>query len=286
MIIDVHSHVGNWVPGSWHPPRPPQVAGWVRTFYDLIELPREEFLEHHLRAASEVDRMVVFAIARGDATALNDEVADYVARHPDKFIGFASVDPTVHGAVAEAERAITRLGLRGLKMSPVYQHYDPTDRDRLYPIYEMAQAQDVPILVHQATTYYQFANLTDAQPYRFDRALRDFPRLTLILAHMGAPWYAECAALVRKHPRAYADISSNFHRPWTWYQALLTFYEWGVMDKLVLATDFPVITPAAQIEHLFKANAIPRAAGLPTIPEAALERIVSRNAEEALAPIL
>src|SRR2546428_790736 len=47
----------------------------------------------------------------------NDFVAGCVRRHPDAFLGFASVDPW-KGRAAEAElrRAVTDLGLKGLKL--------------------------------------------------------------------------------------------------------------------------------------------------------------------------
>jgi L-alanine-DL-glutamate epimerase-like enolase superfamily enzyme len=60
-----------------------------------------------------------------DVYVPNDYVAGYVAQHPEELIGFASVDPSEPGCVEALERAIKRLGLRGLKLGPVYQHVDP-----------------------------------------------------------------------------------------------------------------------------------------------------------------
>ena len=49
----------------------------------------------------------------------NDYVADVVRQAPDRFIGFASVNPLYQGpslAVKELERSVTELGLSGVKL--------------------------------------------------------------------------------------------------------------------------------------------------------------------------
>jgi hypothetical protein len=47
--------------------------------------------------------------------AMNDELAELVARHPGRIYGLASVDGyDGDNSAREAERAITELGLRGL----------------------------------------------------------------------------------------------------------------------------------------------------------------------------
>src|SRR5205823_11594756 len=75
---------------------------------------------------------VLLAWDAGTATGLppvtTDLVPSCVERHPDVFIGFASVDPW-RGKEAQAElrRAVTDLGLRGLKLHPSVQAFAPDD---------------------------------------------------------------------------------------------------------------------------------------------------------------
>ena len=68
------------------------------------------------------DRVCVFAFRapRIGVRVPNDYVAEYVATDPERLYGYASVDPTESGAVAELERAVLELGLRGLKLVPTY----------------------------------------------------------------------------------------------------------------------------------------------------------------------
>ena len=50
----------------------------------------------------------------------DDYVARYAAAHPDTLIGFLSVDPTQPGWERELEDGHRRLGLRGVKLLPMY----------------------------------------------------------------------------------------------------------------------------------------------------------------------
>src|SRR3984957_21009713 len=89
-------------------------------------------LPHHsVREMADVFRAadvlgVLFAWDAETNTGLppvtNDFVAGCVNAHPDVFLGFASVDPLQgDAAVAELERAVRELGLRGLKLHPTAQ---------------------------------------------------------------------------------------------------------------------------------------------------------------------
>src|SRR5690606_19841690 len=83
--------------------------------------------EEHHRAMEGVDRAVVVAF---DAPAVgfvvpNEYVAAYVARDPQRLVGFASVDPNRPDWKRRLHHAVEGLGLRGLKVGPTYQHFDP-----------------------------------------------------------------------------------------------------------------------------------------------------------------
>jgi predicted TIM-barrel fold metal-dependent hydrolase len=88
-----------------------------------------------------------------DPERCNDYVAAVVRAAPDRFIGFASVNPAFRGvpaAVAELRRAVQELGLSGAKLYPMYQHWSPADRDLAFPVYEAAGELGIPVMIHQA----------------------------------------------------------------------------------------------------------------------------------------
>lgn len=85
------------------------------------------------------------------ARAVNDGMAEVVARHPDRFPGFAASLPMHDGdaAVREAERAFTELGAKGVQIfSNVAGR--PLDEPAFRPIFDLVAARDLPILLHPA----------------------------------------------------------------------------------------------------------------------------------------
>src|SRR5260370_42341405 len=86
-----------------------------------------------------------------DPEKCNDYIAAVVDADPAHFIGFASGNPAHRGpaaAVAGLERAIMGLGLAGVKLYPMYQHWAANDRDLAFPISRKAPHLDIPVVIH------------------------------------------------------------------------------------------------------------------------------------------
>jgi len=124
-------------------------AAW-RLAWDFPE-PDPEAAEQPLetvadRWLAELDRYGIDRI--GFATGGgNDTLARAVARHPDRFIGFAHHNPFAPGATDELRRAVTELKLRGLKILAPALERRIDDRD-LYPLWEAVEDLGVPVLIH------------------------------------------------------------------------------------------------------------------------------------------
>ena len=69
----------------------------------------------------------------------NEVIADYVKQHPEKLEGWASVDPTQPDHMEQLDYCVNELGLKGLKLGPVYQHFDPQDR-KYWPLFKSARS--------------------------------------------------------------------------------------------------------------------------------------------------
>ena len=93
----------------------------------------------------------------------------------------------------------------------------------------------------------------------------------------GHPWQIDCFVVIRKHPNLYADISANFYRPWSYYNALRHATEWGVLHKLLLGSDFPIATPQETMDALWRVNDVIEGTKLPRVPEEELEKILHRD---------
>ena len=274
MIVDVHTHapnffmnvdedeVGNTEVNSSM--RPDQSGGVKLIFTD----------EEHLEGTKGADKVICFNMAIGPESP-NDATAAYANKYPDRVIGFMGLDPHDPNVLDELDRCI-ELGLKGIKLGPIYQKFHPLDR-RAYAIYARAQQLNLPILFHQGATYPRRAPLKYANPVLLEDIALDFPDLKLIIAHMGHPWFAEAIVTFRKQPNVYADISGLFYRPWQFYQAMSLCYEYGQLDKLLFGSDYPIATTAETLQGLRDVNKIVEGTNLPRIPEDEIEKIIHRD---------
>ena len=143
---------------------------------------------------------------------VNDWIARYCAAAPDRLIAFGSVHPKyVSDPGAEVDR-LAKLGIRGLKVHPSHQVFSPNSyRDGFGPlaaVYDRAQANGMPVMIHTGTSIFPGARNVYAQPMLADDVSIDFPDLVVILAHGGRPlWMDEAFFLVRRHKNMYMDIS-------------------------------------------------------------------------------
>jgi uncharacterized protein len=274
MIVDVHTHV--WErPAHLSDAFIADAKAAAGAAYKDIAVD----LDEHWRAMEPVDRAIVLGFRARHVGVLvpNEYVASYVGRHPEKLIGFCSVDPHDADAVEQLDHAVTRLGLRGLKVGPIYQNIHPQD-ERFLALMARAEALGVPVLIHQGTTFCSNVSLELANPILLQPIALKFPKLRMLIAHMGHPWIAETLVLIRKHPHFYSDISALYYRPWQFYNALVLAMEYGVLDKLLFGTDYPFTTPASTIAALKKVNDIAAGTNMPRIPEAKIEEMIYRDA--------
>ena len=238
------------------------------------------------QVSADVDVAIVFNIAvrdpeaatgiPGDPLRINDATAQFAAADPSRRIGFMSVHPDSPGALDELERCTAELRMRGIKLGPNYQGFDPLGPSARR-VYAEAERRRLPILFHQGTSPIRDAPLRYAHPLVMDEIAILFPELRIVMAHLGHPWQADTIAVIRKHPHVYADISAGFYRPWSFYCALRLATEWNVLEKLLFGSDFPVATPAETMAGLRALNRIPEASGLPSIPEDRIEAIIGRD---------
>jgi len=222
-----------------------------------------------------------------DPLKCNDYVAAVVRQAPERFIGFASVNPLFEGpdrAVAELERSVTELGLTGVKLYPMYQGWSADDREVAFPVFAKAADLGIPVMVHQAGSTRIDARLALGRPALLDDVGREFRDLVVIVAHCGIPWVEEAMFLLTKHPNFYADLSYHIatvsrQRLYTWLSSLEEYFV--PLEKLFFGSDYPgfLYDPVALRDKLLGVNS--DATGDP-IPQAKLDGLVGGNAAAVL----
>jgi 2,3-dihydroxybenzoate decarboxylase len=105
-----------------------------------------QVLSHGAPAAQWLDPETSVRLAR----AANDRAFETVQERPDRFAAFATLPtPDPEAAADELERSVTRLGFKGAMVHCTTNGVFFDDR-RFWPIFERAEALDVPLYVHPA----------------------------------------------------------------------------------------------------------------------------------------
>jgi len=250
LVIDVHVH----------PPTKEFLIDTLGTYGEAtcryFKVPLEpKTIEEMIVEFDEagVKKMVLLALDAETATGLpktsNEYIAKIVDKYPEKFIGFASVDPNKGRlAIKELEKAIYDLGLRGVKFQQSVQAFFPNDR-KFYPLYEKAVELKIPVVFHMGTTGWGAGlpggggiKLKYTNPMFVDDVAADFPELTIICAHPAWPWQDEMLAVAMHKSNVYIDLSgwSPKYLP----ETLIRYINVFLSDRCLFGTDYPFIKPS------------------------------------------
>jgi len=273
MIIDVHSHAWDY-PDHFSDDFREQ----ARRARAGVEVDLSVRFEEYAAHAAEPVRTIVFGgKARLSGLWVDDQyVARYASAHADRLIGFLSLDPTQPGWEEELRYGHQELKLRGIKLMPMYAGFRPDD-PRLDPLWQYAQQQHLPVLLHTGTTFVAQAPLEYTLPRHLDPVATRFPEVPIIMAHLGHPYEGECVVTARKHPHLFADISALHYRPFQFYHSLMLVQEYGVWDKILFGTDYPFTNVNATLAGLRRLNQMLAGTALPRLNEDAIERMIYRD---------
>jgi aminocarboxymuconate-semialdehyde decarboxylase len=170
---------------------------------------------------------------------VNDRLAEIVATWPERFVALGTVPlQDVDLAVAELERCVKQLGLRGVEINPSVNGMDLTDsRLKLEKFFAKAQALDVVIFMHpigftrgERLIDHYFNNVIGnpmettiaASHLIFDGVLQRHPKLKIVLPHAGG-YLAHYWARMDHGHRARPDCRTVIKRPPSYYLAKMYF---------------------------------------------------------------
>lgn len=211
MRVDVHVHpvlVKELIDSR------PSLLEDARELFDLRTAPQPLSTLLDEMDLCEVERSVLLAVdcpkLHGSKMPSNDEVANLVRQNGSRFIGFGSVDPDSNqNALTEMKRAKDQMGLRGLKLNPALQEFDPGSASAL-ELYKEAERLEMPILIHTGITFSNRFSIEHNTPLIYDDIARKHPKLKICLAHMGWPWLWEAVTVTIRNPNVYLDTAGTY----------------------------------------------------------------------------
>jgi predicted TIM-barrel fold metal-dependent hydrolase len=181
-----------------------------------------------------IGRSVVFAAFHSDYVQANREVAQIVARQPDRLLGFAFVHAArdrgrIGAIVAEA---VQEHGFVGLK---VHRHDAPISRE----ICEAARAHRLPVLYDLA-----------GESWVCELLATEYPDVDFIIPHLGSfadDWRAQLALIdhMERHPNIHAD-SAGVRR----FDLLEQAVRRAGAGKLLFGSDGPWLHPGVELAKI------------------------------------
>ena len=227
LIIDAHTHVDE-VPEF----------GWFDPPEKLIPL---------LDAAGIAQAIVM---TYTEAPAVNPHALDYlasaIARYPDRLIGFARLHPGYGDeAVRLLDRAITELGMKGLKLHPVGTLAHPGNAGTVRLIRRAAE--------YGAPTLFHCGDEPLTTPLEIAEAARKVPEATIILGHMGGYFHVDDAIAVAERYDNIVLETSAVPYPHKIGEAVRRL---GA-ERMIFGSDGPGCNPALEVEKVRLAGLSP-----------------------------
>jgi predicted TIM-barrel fold metal-dependent hydrolase len=230
-----------------------------------------QVLSHTAPSVQKLDPESAVRLAR----IANDRLHETVRAHPTRFAGFAALPtPDPKGAADELERAVTKLGFKGAMVHGLTNNRFLDDK-MFWPIFERAQALDVPLYMHPAIphaavidAYYKdyakdvpmllragwgFTAETALAAIRvvLSGVLDEYPRVRIILGHFGEGipfflWRINHSLARQGHgtkpfrdyfcEHFYVTSSGFFSNP-----ALLCCMQEMGIDRILYSVDYPFV---------------------------------------------
>jgi predicted TIM-barrel fold metal-dependent hydrolase len=247
-LVDVHLHAARL------PTLKPAWKQWAHDFggtsvleqvYDTDGCVDPARFDEHL-AEQGVDIALVLAEYSPKVTGIQpvEDLLPLAAYRPDRIKLAANVNPHLHYPVDEELRRQLDLGAVACKIHPVHAGFPANDR-AMYPAYELCQSAGIPLVVHCGTSTFPGSSNAFADPLLLDDVLRDFRRLTVVLAHGGRGWWYDAAAfLAASDERVWIELSGL---PPSRLRGYYARHNWArLCRKMIFGTDWPGVPGIAE----------------------------------------
>jgi len=191
---------------------------------------------------------VFLEVARTD----NELVAGFVKRHPDRFVGFGSVNLSKsQGYVEEKIKEIDGLNLKGIKLIPTLQFFNPVKaKKNMEKLFEYCEKKRKIVTYHTGCDPYVWEEphfSQDANPKYLKSIVEDFEKVKVIVAHMGCYsakvpgiWMDEALELGKENENVWFDIAAV---PYVvTYKKLADKVRRTVgLDRVLFGSDYPAV---------------------------------------------
>lgn len=179
----------------------------TRTDMTSIELPDEDW-DTAQKWVDELDRYGIKSMGVMVGREAYDEFKETMRRFPDRFIGYANIDPANPDAVQRVEQA-AKDGFKGIKLYPSSWKDLKVYDEPCYPVYDACKRNNLLVFLHFGITIGSQGDLRNGNPIDIQVPSRDYPELDFIIAHFGAGWFREVLLMQYQADNVYMDSSGS-----------------------------------------------------------------------------
>ncbi len=194
------------------------------------------------------------------STFSNDFVKEFVRKNSKYFWAAATINPLDYKKedLEKLDDDFKNGFFKAIKLYTGYLKFYPSD-EICNPIYKLAIKYKIPVYFHSGDTSSPNAMLKYAHPFNIDELSCKFPKLRIVISHLGNPWITDTKEIIAKNPNVYADISGLFPGTKIPYKEELkkklleqiedVIYYAGP-DKLLFGTDYSLVSHKEYLEFI------------------------------------
>lgn len=213
QIVDMRSRPSFLHPFFGAAPETPayEVVRWLNKRVggkDVDHFARAKDPQGFVAEMDEAGITVAVMVARSvpGVRVANKDLASVAATAKQRLVGIASIDPIEFGredALAEARRAVTELGMKGINLDAgFYKTALKADDEILMPFYELCQDLNVPAFVMSGPTT---PDLSFNDPLAVDHVAKTFPKLPIICCHGFYPFVDAMVTVAFRNENVYVS---------------------------------------------------------------------------------
>jgi len=166
----------------------------------------------------------------------NNSVLALMEQYPKRIIGFCVPNP--YQQPRKEVRRCIKAGFRGIKLHPWGSECSLANY-RYTPVFEEAATQDIPVLFHSGGSL-KVPDFKYATPEMIFSVAERFPKVKMIIGHMGLERWKEMVERVVDYKNLYLDITMSMPHP---DRINIAVQKVGA-ERVIFGTDMTLLEPA------------------------------------------
>jgi predicted TIM-barrel fold metal-dependent hydrolase len=223
-------------------------------------------LEQAASRGVKADRDELIRQLAAEQSTYNSWAAQTRRKHNGRFAGLTALNPVLFGAEWTRKEIEARIaeGAVGLKILPMYIGVYPDD-PKMAVLWEEADRRGLAVLsltvAHIPPEGLAKLGLSEHytdihHPNRFEEVVKRYPRLKLVMAHLGMGAEQDVIRLANRYPNVFTDTSLRLHdvgKPGSWSPAETAelFRRIGI-DRVLFASNYPFVSQTEYVEVMEK----------------------------------